>query len=129
MSKFSDRRKFLKTTSAATIAALGATMPLSGLLSSMKPFGKQSSADTVILLWMGGGMAHTETFDPKRFTAYSKGIKSNDVLSTFQSVPTVLDGVHFSEGLESVGNIMDRGTVIRSYVAADMGHILHSRHQ
>ena len=129
MSKFSDRRKFLKTSSAATIAALGATMPLSGLLSSMKPFGKQSTADTVILLWMGGGMAHTETFDPKRFTAYDKGIKSNDVLSTFKSVPTILDGVHFSEGLESIGRIMDRGTVIRSYVAADMGHILHSRHQ
>ncbi len=24
---------------------------------------------------------------------------------------------------------MNKGTVIRSYVAADMGHILHSRHQ
>jgi hypothetical protein len=129
MSKFSDRRQFLKNTSAATIAALGATMPLSGLLSSMKPFGKQSTADTVILLWMAGGMAHTETFDPKRFTPYATGMKSDDVLSTFKSVPTILDGVHFSEGLESIGSIMDRGTVIRSYVAADMGHILHARHQ
>ena len=102
MSKFSDRRQFLKNTSAATIAALGATIPLSGLLSSMKPFGKQSTADTVILLWMAGGMAHTETFDPKRFTPYTTGMKSDDVLSTFKSVPTILDGVHFSEGLESI---------------------------
>jgi len=129
MSNHKDRRNFLKTTSAATIAALGASMPLSGLLSSMKPVGKSSTADTVILLWMGGGMAHTETFDPKKFTAFSKGMKSNDVLSTFQSMPTALDDVYFSEGLQSIGNVLDRGTVIRSYVAADMGHILHSRHQ
>lgn len=129
MSNHKDRRNFLKTTSAATIAALGASMPLSGLLSSMKPVGKSSTADTVILLWMGGGMAHTETFDPKKFTAFSTGMKSNDVLSTFQSMPTALDDVYFSEGLQSIGNVLDRGTVIRSYVAADMGHILHSRHQ
>jgi hypothetical protein len=40
-----------------------------------------------------------------------------------------LDGVHFSEGLESLGKVLNKGTVIRSYVAADLGHILHTRHQ
>lgn len=87
------------------------------------------TADTVILLWMAGGMAHTETFDPKRYTPYEKGMEGNRVLSTFKSVPTVLDGINFSDGLQSIGNVMDKGTVIRSYVAADLGHILHSRHQ
>jgi len=56
-------------------------------------------------------------------------MQSSEVLSTFPSVPTVLDGIHFSEGLESIGKIMDKGTLIRSYVAADLGHILHTRHQ
>ena len=88
-----------------------------------------TSADTVILLWMAGGMAHTETFDPKRYTPFEKGMEGNRVLSTFKSVPTKLDGISFSEGLQSIGNVMDKGTIIRSYVAADMGHILHSRHQ
>ena len=88
-----------------------------------------SSADTVILLWMAGGMAHTETFDPKRYTPFEKGMEGNRVLSTFQSFPTAIDGVHFSDGLQSIGKVMDRGSLIRSYVAADMGHILHSRHQ
>ena len=61
-----SRREFLQRTSAATIAALGAGMPAAGLLSSCK--GKvKSTADTIILLWMAGGMAHTDTFDPKRF--------------------------------------------------------------
>ena len=31
------------------------------------------TADTLILLWMAGGMAHTETFDPKRHTPFRKG--------------------------------------------------------
>jgi hypothetical protein len=78
---------------------------------------------------MAGGMAHTETFDPKKYTPFSKGMQSDSVLSTFKSVPTALDGVHFSEGLESLGKVLNKGTVIRSYVAADLGHILHTRHQ
>jgi hypothetical protein len=78
---------------------------------------------------MAGGMAHTETFDPKRYTPFEKGMQGDKVLSTFKSLPTALDGINFSEGLQSIGSVLDRGTLIRSYVAADMGFILHSRHQ
>ena len=124
-----DRREFLKRTSAAAIAAMAMGAPVTGLLSSCNSNKMQSTADSVILLYMSGGMAHTETFDPKRYTPFGKGMQANDVLSTFKSVPTVLDGIHFSEGLESIGQVMDKGTLIRSYVAADMGHILHTRHQ
>ena len=130
MGQKTNRRNFLKSTSAAAIATRGAGRPLSSLLLNSCTAGRtKSTADTVILLWMGGGMAHTETFDPKRYTPFTKGMQSNDVLSTFKSVNTKLDGVYFSEGLEKIGQMMDKGTVIRSYVAADLGHILHSRHQ
>ena len=125
-----NRREFLQRASAATLAALAAGAPVSGLLSGCKNIGgSNSSADTVILLWMAGGMAHTETFDPKRYTPFEKNMEGNRVLSTFKSLPTKLDGIHFSDGLQSIGNVMDKGTLIRSYQAADMGHILHSRHQ
>ncbi|MDH5826415.1 DUF1501 domain-containing protein [Sphingobacterium faecium] len=124
-----NRRDFLRTASAATMSALAAGAPLSSLLSSCQSAHKESSADTVILLWMAGGMAHTDTFDPKIYTPFKKGMDSNGVLSTFKPVPTILDGINFSEGLESIGQIMDRGTLIRSYMAADLGHILHARHQ
>ena len=124
-----NRREFLKRSSAATMAALAAGVPMTSFLTSCNGRRATASADTVILLWMAGGMAHTDTFDPKRYTPFSKGMKANDVLSTFKSVPTVLDGVSFSDGLQSIGKVMDRGTLIRSYVAGDMGHILHSRHQ
>lgn len=123
-----NRRDFLRTAGVGTLAALAAVAPMSSFLSSCS--GKiQSSADTVILLWMAGGMAHTETFDPKKYTPFEKGLDSNKVLSTFKSIPTVLDGINFSEGLESIASVMDKGTLIRSYVSGDLGHILHSRHQ
>lgn len=107
---------------------MAASMPTSILSSCTKP-GINAKADTVILLWMAGGMAHTDTFDPKEFTPFEKGMQSASVLSTFPSFPTSLDGVNFSEGLQSIGSVMDLGTIIRSYVAADLGFILHSRHQ
>jgi hypothetical protein len=122
-----ERRDFLKTASAATMAAMLAGAPESSLAETVVQ--PEATADTVIILWMGGGMAHTETFDPKRYTPYEKGLNSNKVLSTFPSIPTAVDGIRFSEGLENLANVMDRGTLIRTYQAGDLGHILHSRHQ
>jgi hypothetical protein len=125
-----SRRRFLGSGTAAALATMAAGSPIPALLSgcgSRKPL--DSTADTVILLWMAGGMAHTETFDPKAYTPFETGLEANRVLSTFPSIPTALDGIRFSEGLSSIGKVMDRGTLIRSYVAADLGHILHTRHQ
>src|SRR5205085_12188257 len=89
----------------------------------------KATADTVIVLWMAGGMAHTETFDPKRYTAFEKGIKPDQVLSTFPGIDTVVDDIKLTEGLENIAKVMDRATLIRSYTAGDLGFILHSRHQ
>lgn len=124
-----NRRDFLKKTSTAMLSALAAGAPLASMLSSCNSPKINATADSVILLFMAGGMAHTETFDPKKYTPFRKGMESKEVLSTFPSIPTALDGIHFSEGLESIAKVMDKGTLIRSYVAADLGHILHTRHQ
>jgi hypothetical protein len=122
-----NRRDFLKTTSAATLSALAAGWP-KPLLAS-EPEKQAATADTVIVLWMAGGMAHTETFDPKRHTPYEKGMSPDAFLSTFPSCDTAVDHIKFSQGLERIGAVMDRGTLIRSYTAGDLGFILHSRHQ
>ncbi|RDJ94219.1 DUF1501 domain-containing protein, partial [Lacticaseibacillus rhamnosus] len=45
------------------------------------------------------------------------------------SIPTKVDGVHFSEGLEKLAGVMDRATLSRTSIAAALGFILHSRHQ
>src|SRR5580704_4214111 len=123
------RRDFLKTAGAATLGALAAghARPIFAAPGAEEKI--KATADTVIVLWMGGGMAHTETFDPKRYTAYYKGMASNSFLSTFPSINTSADHIKFSEGLEKLAKVMDRGTLIRSYTAGDLGFILHSRHQ
>jgi hypothetical protein len=124
-----NRRDFLKSASAATLSALAAGHPRALFAEEANEEKAQPTADTLVVLWMGGGMAHTETFDPKRYTPFAKGLKPADVMSTFPSIPTAVDGIRFSQGLERLAGVMDRGTLIRSYTAGDLGFILHSRHQ
>ena len=122
------RRDFLKTASAATLGALASGYPRWAMAD--EPLEKIApTADTMIVLWMGGGMAATETFDPKRYTPFEKGMKPADVYSTFPQIDTAVDHIKFSQGLENLAKVMDRGTLIRSYTAGDLGFILHSRHQ
>lgn len=124
-----NRRDFLKTASTATLGALAARFPNVVLANEPAAEKLKATADTVIVLWMGGGMAHTETFDPKRYTPFEKGMAPDSFLSTFPSIPTAVDGIQFTEGLEKMAAVMDRGTLIRTYTAGDLGFILHSRHQ
>jgi len=122
------RRGFIGCTAAATLAALAGREPLLALGGQQAP-PPRPTADAVIVLWMAGGMAQTETFDPKRYTPFAPGVPIKDVLSTFPSVPTAVDGIRFTQGLERIASVIDRGAVIRSFMAADLGFILHSRHQ
>ena len=122
-----SRRDFLKTASAATLAALAGGAPRLSFAGAEKA--PAAKADTLILLWMAGGMAHTETFDPKRYVEFREGMPANEVLSTFPAIDTAVDNIKISQGLENIARIMDRGTLIRTQVGADLGKILHSRHQ
>ncbi|MDW8309971.1 MAG: DUF1501 domain-containing protein, partial [Verrucomicrobiales bacterium] len=126
-----NRREFLKTASAATLSALAAGFPRAVFSNEAKAEAQKikPTADTLIVLWMAGGMAHTETFDPKAYRPFEKGMTPDSFLSTFPSIPTAVDGIRFSQGLERMAAVMDRGTLIRSYTAGDLGFILHSRHQ
>src|SRR3954463_13725314 len=122
-----DRREFLQQMSAATLAALAAGEP--------RAFGEgkvehpEPTADSCILLWMAGGMAGPETFDPKRYVPFEIGAPASSIMSTFPAIDTAVDNIKISQGLENIARVMDRGTLIRSHVLPDLGFILHSRHQ
>jgi hypothetical protein len=126
------RRGFLRSMSAAAVATVALNEPrlVSAADGSVEKIEHpQAKADTCILLWMAGGMASPETFDPKRYTPFEVGVPSEKILCTFPAIDTVVDGVKISQGLEKIAQVLDRGTLIRSHVVADLGHILHSRHQ
>ncbi len=88
-----------------------------------------ATADTCILLWMGGGMAAPDTFDPKHYEPFKKGLAAKDIISTFPEIDSVVDEIKLTQGLENIAQVLDRGTLIRSHIQADLGNILHSRHQ
>ncbi|MDQ1469656.1 MAG: hypothetical protein QOJ99_1136 [Bryobacterales bacterium] len=118
------RRGFMGTTAAATLAALTGSEPQARAADR-----SNATADAVIVLWMGGGMAQTETWDPKRYTPFEPGVRTERVLSTFPAIDTAVDNIKISQGLERVAKVMDRGALILTFQAADLGFILHSRHQ
>ena len=122
------RREFLKQLSSASAAALGCggARAMANLQDSTPPPAK---ADSCILIWMAGGMAAPDTFDPKTYSPFEKGLDVENILSTFPSIDTSVDNIKITKGLENVAGIMDRGTLIRSAVQPDLGSILHSRHQ
>lgn len=120
-----SRRGFMGTTAAASLAALVAREPTQLRAAAAG----EATADAVIVLWMAGGMAQTETFDPKRYTPFEPGVRTERVLSTFPAIDTAVDNIKFSKGLERVAKVMDRGALIRTFQGADLGFILHSRHQ
>jgi hypothetical protein len=126
-----SRRQFLEAMSAATLAALAAGEPVlaaaaddDGAAAPPRP-----TADCCILLWMAGGMAAPETFDPKRYEPFRVGLPAEKIISTFPAIDTAVDDIKVCRGLEHIAGVMDRATLVRSCVQPDLGNILHSRHQ
>lgn len=124
------RRDFLKKLAAASTAAWMTGEPRAiwaktGDAVQHPP----AKADACILLWMAGGMAAPDTWDPKRYLPFEKGLEVQKMLSTFPQIDTAVDNMKITQGLENMAKVMDRATLIRSAVQPDLGSILHSRHQ
>jgi hypothetical protein len=75
----------------------------------------------------GWRLAQTETFDPKRYTAFKTGLRCESVLSTFRPLTPRLT-ISSSQGLEDIARIGPRHA---DPVAPPGGarFILRSRHQ
>lgn len=70
----------------------------------------QGKAEHVISIWLGGGMAQTDTFDPKR-----KGDpKAKKAGSYYDSIETAVPGVKVCEHLAKMAPLMDRVTAVRT---------------
>ena len=124
------RRGFLKYLAAATTATYMLGEPKAVQAESGEALKHPTpSADSVIVIWMGGGMAAPDNFDPKSYHPFESGTPVEKVISTFPAIDTAVDNIKICQGYERIAKVMDRATMIRSHVQPDLGHILHSRHQ
>ena len=74
-----------------------------------------AKADSVIHIFLPGGIAHQETFDPKPFAPI-------EYRGEMGSIPTKIDGERFSETLAQTAQIADKLTVIRSMTHGEAAH-------
>lgn len=119
-----DRRAFLHTAAAAGAAAL---LPRSAAAST--PAIARGTADSVIYIWLPGGIAQTDTWDPKGYTPYQAGMKGSELLGTCRPIPTAADGIRFGEGLEEMASVMDRGLVVRTLTSDTKFGAIHLKAQ
>ncbi|MEM7392400.1 MAG: DUF1501 domain-containing protein, partial [Verrucomicrobiota bacterium] len=99
------RRTFIKT--GALVGVGTAALPHLGSATTALPKGK---AEHCIMIWLGGGAAQIDTFDPK-----AKGDpKAKKAGCFYDKIPTVVDGVDLCEHLPLCARIMDRISVLRT---------------
>lgn len=72
-------------------------------------------ADSIIHIYLPGGMAHQESFDPKPFAA-------PDYRGPFTPIKTSLPGEYVGEKFVNIAKIMNKITVIRSMTHGEAAH-------
>lgn len=101
------------TPSILTRRAFGASVALSTTAMSQaqaKPRTTRGRAQSCVLLWLGGGMCHVDTLDPKRVG----DPKLNKAGSAYRSIRTAIPDVEVCEYLSQTARLLDRGVLIRS---------------
>lgn len=83
--------------------------------SAPAPKGK---ADACIFLWLGGGAAHIDTFDPK-----VKGDGKKQAGSYYGAINTAIPNVQISEHLKRSAPLLDRAVLVRN-----LSHSIVSEH-
>ena len=106
-----NRRDFLRVGSlsiaATALPGLGAET-----IRELRP-----KAKSVIFLWMGGGVTHIDSFDPKPHAP-------EEIRGTLGDIATNLPGVRFCETLPSLARIADQLVVVRSFSHDSNDHLV-----
>jgi hypothetical protein len=97
-----NRRHFLAT----TVAALAGSQLSRGAGTASV----QGKAEACIFIWLGGGMSHLDTFDPKRRGDPAKKLPG----SYYNAIDTAVPGVQVCEHLKKIAPLMDRVTAVRT---------------
>jgi uncharacterized protein DUF1501 len=102
-----NRRHFLRSAAALTAS------PLLGdeIAPSVSSFPK-GKAEHCIFIWLGGGMAQMDTYDPKNLGNNKATPKTAG--SLYSAIDTAVPGVRVCEHLKHVAPLMERMTAVRT---------------
>lgn len=105
-----DRRDFIYS---GLVGGLGLTMGDIFKLQAQSVL--QPKAQSIIHIFLPGGAAAQETWDPKP-------LAPAEYRGPLKSVPTIIPGIHFSEHLSKTAKIADKLTVVRSMTHGEAAH-------
>lgn len=117
MSIRTNRRGFLTV---GALTGVGLTLPeflrVQEARAAQKDYAHiEAKAKSVIHIYLPGGMAHQETFDPKEFAPI-------EYRGEMKAIPTKIPGVKFGELLKQTAGIADKITVVRSMTHGEAAH-------
>jgi Protein of unknown function (DUF1501) len=113
-----SRRDLLRI---GSLGIAGSLLP-AGLVSAADQSGHASaSARSVIVLWMGGGVTHIDSFDPKPEAP-------EEIRGTLKAIPTSLPGVRISEVMPSLARQLNRLALVRSFSHDSNDHFVSQAH-
>jgi hypothetical protein len=97
-------------------------LSLAGALSREKAFAADITAKkpkprakSIIMIYLGGGMAQNDTFDPKPDMP-------EEVRGKYKAIPTNVTGLYVTELLPKMAQVMDKIAVVRSGVHNNISH-------
>jgi hypothetical protein len=96
------RRDFLR---AGSLGLAGLSLP--GVLRAEAGAKSAARAKSVVLVYLGGGLSHHDTFDPKPEAP-------DDVRGKYATIPTAVPGLRVGEKLPLTAKVMDRLALVRS---------------
>ncbi len=92
------------------IGAVAAASVVNTECAIAKPPTVKGRAQACVLIWLGGGMCHVDTLDPK----VVGDPQSNKAGSAYSAIDTAIPGVQVCEHLSRTASLLDRGVLIRS---------------
>src|SRR6185503_3752876 len=106
-----SRRGFLATTAKAGVAMTLATnsMPVFAAAKREEIIYPKGKAEHCIFIWLGGGAAHVDTWDPKRVGDFKKVAGS-----AYPAIDTAIPGVQVCEHLSGCAKVLDRFALLRT---------------
>ncbi|GAA5121491.1 DUF1501 domain-containing protein [Luteolibacter yonseiensis] len=116
LERYSSRREFFYV---GLLGGLGLTLPqfLSNQArAATKTYGRHDAvAQGIIHIFLPGGIAHQESFDPKPFAPA-------EYRGPFGAIDTKIPGIQFSEFMKETAQIADKVTIIRSMSHGEAAH-------